>query len=175
MRYGFCMPDPRCKNYPWIRDINVLLQELSPDRISVAQEGLRRAVENGNLFVVIDTVDNEERIIGMGYLSLLYPPSGIAAKIDDVVVLPSHRGQKLGELIMKALMDKAYDQNAQYIELRNNLANPNRAAARHIYEKLGFQSDGNYMCYYFPFPAPMTREPRPKPKQDTEKAVEDTE
>ena len=147
MKTGFV--DSRCRAYPWVDDINILLQTLSPDKEPITQEYLRHLVERGNLFVVIDFVRNEKHIVGMGYLSISYPGSGTTAKIDDVVVLKPHRGHKLGELISKALVEEARHQKARRIELRNNLQNPDRAAARHIYEKLGFKPDENYMCYYF--------------------------
>lgn len=133
----------------WLNDINALLQELAPGKLPINKEYLCEVIKKGNLLVARDTISEKKRIVGMGFISFSCAPSGVSAKIADVVVLQSHRNKGLGKRIVMTLLEDAERLGATYVELSNNINKPNRMAARKLYEKLGFQPVDTYMRYYF--------------------------
>jgi len=133
----------------WIDNINALLQELSPNAKPISKEYLRESIKKGNLLIVRDVTGNKPCIVGMGYISFSCQPSGITAKIADVVVLPSHRRKGLGKRIVKTLVESAEELGAEYIELSDDINNPSFADAKRLCKRFGFKPIGNYMRYCF--------------------------
>lgn len=79
-------------------------------------------------------------LIGMSFLV----PSGNPTDLYDadqsyirfVTVSPQHAGKKLGQILTEKCIDKARELNEKVIRLHTSEMMP---AARHIYEKLGFE------------------------------------
>ena len=80
--------------------------------------------------------DDAGAIVGTLTLVQFPIPTGSRAWIEDVVVDRDARGQHAGELLSKAALDKAKANGARTVELTSR---PSRAAANHIYRKLGFE------------------------------------
>jgi ribosomal-protein-alanine N-acetyltransferase len=68
-----------------------------------------------------------------------------AAHITTIAVTPAHRGQGVGELLLNALIDHAYDLHAQTITLEVRVSN---SVAQKLYVKYGFQPVGTRPRYY---------------------------
>jgi len=68
---------------------------------------------------------------------VLYPlPSGLRARVEDVVVDDASRGRGVGVTLTRAAMERAKQAGARTIDLTSR---PSRQAANRLYEGLGFQ------------------------------------
>lgn len=67
------------------------------------------------------------------------------AHITNVAVAPSHRGQGIGEALLKAMIDKAKENGAGAMTLE---VRPSNMAARNLYAKMGFVLKGIRRHYY---------------------------
>ena len=76
------------------------------------------------------------RIIGTLTLTLYRIPTGLQARIDDVIVDDAVRGKGTGEALSKKAIELARAAGAKQISLTSR---PSRAAANRLYQRLGFQ------------------------------------
>lgn len=67
------------------------------------------------------------------------------AHVTNVAVHPDHRGKKIGEQLMKQMMDLAYMSGAERMTLE---VRPTNEVARNMYNKLGFEDHGRRKHYY---------------------------
>jgi ribosomal protein S18 acetylase RimI-like enzyme len=79
---------------------------------------------------------NDEGIIGMLTLVMFPIPSGLRARIEDVVVDESARGQGVSRALTEAAIQAAHQHGARTLDLTSR---PDRTAANRLYERLGFQ------------------------------------
>lgn len=80
-------------------------------------------------------------IVGYGGLWLTVDD----AHVTTIAVDPTHRGRGVGELLLNALIDQAYELGARQITLEVRVSN---TAAQHLYLKYGFQPTGTRRRYY---------------------------
>ena len=80
-------------------------------------------------------------IVGYGGLWLTVDD----AHVTTIAVEPSQRGKGLGELLLNALIDHAYDLGADQITLEVRVSN---VTAQRLYVKYGFQPAGTRTRYY---------------------------
>lgn len=80
-------------------------------------------------------------IVGYGGLWLTVDD----AHVTTIAVEPSQRGKGLGELLLNALIDHAYDLGADQITLEVRVSN---VTAQRLYLKYGFQPAGTRTRYY---------------------------
>lgn len=76
------------------------------------------------------------RIIGTLTLTLIRIPTGVLARIDDVIVDDAARGKGIGEALSKHAIELAREAGAKAISLTSR---PSREAANRLYVRLGFQ------------------------------------
>jgi ribosomal protein S18 acetylase RimI-like enzyme len=76
------------------------------------------------------------RIVGTLTLVMFPIPSGLRARIEDVVVDEAARGQGIGEALSREAVRLARAAQARTIDLTSR---PGRAAANRLYERLGFK------------------------------------
>ncbi len=82
-------------------------------------------------------LESEGDIIGFASLTMYpVPTKGMIGRIEDVVVSSVYRGGGLGRKLMEDLIEIAKQEKLEYLNLTSN---PNRIAARNLYESLGFQ------------------------------------
>ncbi|KUL22548.1 GNAT family N-acetyltransferase [Streptomyces regalis] len=74
-------------------------------------------------------------IVGTLTLALLPVPSGLRARIEDVVVDAAARGHGVAGLLMREAVRLAREAGARTVDLTSR---PDRAAANRLYERLGF-------------------------------------
>jgi ribosomal protein S18 acetylase RimI-like enzyme len=75
-------------------------------------------------------------IVGSATLSILHTPTGIHARLEDVVVDDSMRGKGIGGALTQEVLRLAKESGADYIALTSN---PKREAANRLYQRVGFQ------------------------------------
>jgi [ribosomal protein S18]-alanine N-acetyltransferase len=83
----------------------------------------------------------ETPIVGYGGLWLTVDD----AHITTIAVEPTYRGQGVGELLLNALIDHAYELGARQITLEVRVSN---SSAQRLYLKYGFQPAGTRKRYY---------------------------
>lgn len=77
-----------------------------------------------------------EAIVGTLTLVLLPLPSGLRARVEDVVVDGAARGQGVAGLLTQEALRIAREVGARTVDLTSR---PDREAANRLYERLGFQ------------------------------------
>lgn len=81
-------------------------------------------------------VARDEQIVGMLVLTLYRIPTGVQARIDDVVVDDAARGKGIGDALTRAAIGRARQGGAKQVTLTSR---PSREAANRLYVRLGFQ------------------------------------
>ena len=91
--------------------------------------------------MTIFAAEKNGAVVGFGCLALL-PPE---CEIPNIAVHPEERGQGIGELIFKSMLDHAAEKGADtaFLEVRES-----NTPARTLYEKNGFVSIGIRRDYY---------------------------
>lgn len=114
-----------------------LLSQLTSSELAFSQKDLERIVasQNSILFAAMDK-EFENRIVGILTLVLVDIPTGMLAKIEDVVVDKTARGRGIGEAITLAAIQRAKELGITKIDLTSN---PKREAANRLYQRLGFK------------------------------------
>jgi ribosomal protein S18 acetylase RimI-like enzyme len=80
--------------------------------------------------------DDEGTIVGTLTLVLYRIPTGLRARIEDVVVDEAGRGQGVGEALTREAMRLAAEAGVRSVELTSH---PTREAANRLYRRLGFE------------------------------------
>jgi ribosomal protein S18 acetylase RimI-like enzyme len=111
-----------------------LIPVLSPRRPfpDAAQLQALLADERLHLFLAREP---QGSIAGMVTLILYTVPTGLRARIEDLVVSPRHRGLGLGRALMDRAMLAAREAHAHVLDLTSN---PSRYEANQLYLSLGF-------------------------------------
>ncbi len=111
-----------------------LIPQLSSTSPPPTVEELERVVQSDAsvLFVA------EEDGVVVGSLTLLLAPipTGLRARIEDVVVDQEARGRGIARMLSEAALRRAAAEGAQTVDLTSR---PDRLAANRLYESLGFE------------------------------------
>ena len=120
-----------------------LLPQLSGSAAALDADQLTRIV--GHQAISLLVARGEHGIVGMLTL-VTYPlPSGLRARIEDVVVDRDARGHGVGTALTMAALDLARQQGARSIDLTSRAS---RVEANRLYQQLGFQlRDSNVYRY----------------------------
>jgi ribosomal protein S18 acetylase RimI-like enzyme len=127
-----------------------LLPQLSGSAAPLGGDDLARIASHqaNTLFVARSQGD----IVGMLTLVTFPLPSGLRARIEDVVVDQDARGQGVGTALTMAAIGLAQQQGARSVDLTSRTS---RVAANRLYQQLGFQlRDSNVYRYQPRPPAP---------------------
>jgi ribosomal protein S18 acetylase RimI-like enzyme len=89
--------------------------------------------------------DTSAPIAGILTLVLYRVPTGIRARVEDVIVDEDFRGQGIGEALIRHAIRVAQDCGADGVALT---CNPNRLAANKLYQKIGFSRWDTNLYYY---------------------------
>lgn len=119
------------------RDIKELLSQLTSAELSFSKSDLERIIvsQNSILFAAMEEKTND-KIIGILVLVFIDIPTGVLARIEDVVVDKLARGKGIGKTITIAAIQKAKNLGITKIDLTSN---PKRVAANRLYQRLGFK------------------------------------
>jgi GNAT superfamily N-acetyltransferase len=99
-------------------------------------ERLRRLVADPAVTLLVAR-DGDE-IVGTTTVIVYTTPFWIKARLDEVVVDESARGQGVGEALVKAALEIGRERGAQVAELQSGTG-PGREAAHRLYLRLGFK------------------------------------
>jgi ribosomal protein S18 acetylase RimI-like enzyme len=111
-----------------------LLPQLSQSAGPFDRPALERLVGGDSSRLVVARLDG--RIVGMLTL-VIYPlPTGVRARIEDVVVDEQARGQGIGAALTREAVRLAGLGSARTVDLTSR---PSRTAANRLYERMGFQ------------------------------------
>jgi ribosomal protein S18 acetylase RimI-like enzyme len=77
------------------------------------------------------------RILGLLTLVAVELPTGMEARIEDVVVDEAARGLGLGRTLVTAALEAAAAADARYVDLTSA---PHRVSARALYQRVGFEA-----------------------------------
>jgi len=75
------------------------------------------------------------RIVGVATLATFRIPTGLRAWIEDVITDEAARGQGIGELLTRAMIDRARELGCTTVDLTSR---PSREAANRLYQRVGF-------------------------------------
>jgi GNAT superfamily N-acetyltransferase len=113
-----------------------LLPQLNPNLPAPDMNRLQRVLADPDVTLLVAR-DGEE-IVGTTTVIVCATPFWIKARLDEVVVDESARGQGVGEELVKAALVLARERGAQIAELQSGRT-PAREAAHRLYERLGFR------------------------------------
>jgi len=97
---------------------------------------LRAIVESNSVVVLVARNSGNRMLIGTLTLVMIHTPTGIRARIEDVVVDPVARGRGIGEALSRHAIRIATARQALTVDLTSK---PSREAANRLYLRLGFR------------------------------------
>ena len=124
--------------------IRRLLPQLSEARTPPTLEQLAETVAGETMLVARN---DDGTIIGTLTLITYRVSSGLKARIEDVIVDESARGQGIGEALTREAMRRATDAGARMVELTSM---PYREAANRLYRRLGFVNKRTNVYVWWP-------------------------
>jgi [ribosomal protein S18]-alanine N-acetyltransferase len=95
----------------------------------------------GGLFAPEEPQHSSDLIVGYGGVWLTVDH----AHVTTIAVDPAHRGKGVGELLLNALIDHAYELQARMLTLEVRVSN---TSAQKLYLKYGFEPGGKRPRYY---------------------------
>ncbi|MER6195443.1 GNAT family N-acetyltransferase [Streptomyces cyaneofuscatus] len=112
-----------------------LLPQLSSTAKPLDHQAVQRMVTcDANTVLIARTA---EMIVGTLTPVMLPLPSGVRARVEDVVVDGAARGQGVAGLLTEEALRIAREAGARTVDLTSR---PDRAAANRLYERLGFRT-----------------------------------
>lgn len=126
--------------------LHKLIPQLKASCLLPTQEEIAKLLSAESSMVYIARYPDESApIIGILTLVLYRVPSGIRARVEDLVVDESIREQGIGEELVRHAIRVARESGANSVALTSN---PKRIAANKLYQKIGFQR-WETNVYYF--------------------------
>ena len=123
-----------------------LLPQLSTDAPLPRLAELMEVVASRGTTLLVARSDDGE-IVGTLTLVLYRGPTGLKARVEDVVVDESARGQGIGEALTREALRLAELAGARQVDLTSR---PYREAAHRLYERLGFRRHDTLVFRYRP-------------------------
>lgn len=113
-----------------------LIPQLSSSAPAPTADDLAEMIAHDGTTVFVARSDGDNRIVGTLTLVVFRIPTGVRARVEDVVVDEAARGRRVGELLTRAAIDKAAAAGCKTVDLTSN---PARQSAHRLYERMGFQ------------------------------------
>lgn len=111
-----------------------LLPQLNPQLPVPTMERLQAIVADPAVTLLV--ARDGEQIVGTTTVIVYTTPFWIKARLDEVVVDESARGQGVGAALVKASLDIAREQGVEVVELQSGV---NRLEANRLYPRMGFK------------------------------------
>jgi ribosomal protein S18 acetylase RimI-like enzyme len=110
-----------------------LLPQLSSTAEPLTPESIKRLVDHPSVTLLVARIEGQ--IVGTLTLVRFPLPTGERARIEDVVVDESARGQGVGAALTAEAVRLAAEFGARSVDLTSR---PSRVAANRLYQRLGF-------------------------------------
>ncbi|MEV7415141.1 GNAT family N-acetyltransferase [Streptomyces sp. NPDC089919] len=128
-----------------VRAFELLLPQLSATAAPLDRAAVERLVTSDATRVLV--ARTPEGIVGSLTLVLLPLPSGVRARIEDVVVDAAARGRGVAGLLTREALRLAQEAGARTVDLTSR---PDREAANRLYERLGFRTRDSTVYRFVP-------------------------
>ena len=119
-----------------------LVPQLSPGRTPPSPTELQAILDDEGLHLLVARAPDRD-IAGAIALVFYRVPTGLHARIEDLVVSRDHRGQGLGKALVQRAIQVGRQQHAHAIDLTPN---PSRMEANRLYLVLGFRDRETNVC-----------------------------
>jgi ribosomal protein S18 acetylase RimI-like enzyme len=120
-----------------------LIPQLSATSAVPTADHLREMAESDATVLFVARQDGA--IVGLLTLVVVRIPTGLRARIEDVVVDEAARGQGIGAHLSRAALERAAAQGVRTVDLTSR---PERTAANRLYERLGFHQRETHVYRY---------------------------
>ncbi|MFJ9723636.1 GNAT family N-acetyltransferase [Streptomyces sp. NPDC101209] len=120
-----------------------LLPQLSRSARPLDAQALARVLASDTNTVLVARAGHG--IVGTLTLTTVPLPSGLRARVEDVIVDEAARGHGIAGLLMERALQLAREAGARTVDLTSR---PDREAANRLYERLGFQRRGSTVYRY---------------------------
>ena len=111
-----------------------LIPQLSQSSPPPTRDALATIIADPNTHLFV--AEDGDAIVGSLTLIIFRSPTGVRARIEDVVVAESARGTGLGRRLTDAAIEQARSTGAKAIGLTSR---PSREAANGLYQSMGFE------------------------------------
>lgn len=111
-----------------------LIPQLSQSSPPPTRDALATIIADPNTHLFV--AEDGDAIVGSLTLIIFRSPTGVRARIEDVVVAESARGTGLGRRLTDAAIERARSTGAKAIGLTSR---PSREAANGLYQSMGFE------------------------------------
>lgn len=123
-----------------------LISQLKPGISPPSHEALEALIaSDSSVLLVARYPDDGAAITGILTLVLYRVPTGIRARVEDVVVDEMMRGKGIGEALMRYALNMAREAGADGVALTSN---PRRVAANRLYQRLEFKPWKTNLYFY---------------------------
>jgi ribosomal protein S18 acetylase RimI-like enzyme len=123
-----------------------LVPQLKVSFPSPTRRDLEALISSGSSILLVARYPDElAAIAGILTLIVYRVPTGIRARIEDVVVDEAMRGHGIGEALVRRALNMAREVGADGVALTSN---PKREAANRLYQRLGFQPWQTNLYFY---------------------------
>lgn len=112
-----------------------LVPQLSPGRLAPSRAEIESVLADDRLHLLVARAPGGG-IQGAVALVFYRVPTGLRARVEDLVVSTSHRGLGLGKALMLRAIEIARAEHAHVLDLTSN---PSRVEANRLYQTLGFE------------------------------------
>jgi ribosomal protein S18 acetylase RimI-like enzyme len=123
-----------------------LIPQLKPTLSPPTRRELERLITSDtSVLLAARYPDESAEIAGVLTLIVYRVPTGIRARIEDVVVDEFVRGKGIGEALVCYALNMAHEAGADGVALTSN---PRREAANRLYQRLGFKPWKTNIYFY---------------------------
>ena len=123
-----------------------LIPQLKPSFPLPSQKEMKALVSStSSILLVARYPDDSSPIVGILALIVYRVPTGVRARVEDVVVDKTMRGKGIGEALVRYALNMARDMGADGVALTSN---PRREAANRLYQRLGFKPWQTNLYFY---------------------------
>ena len=122
-----------------------LIPQLKISSPRLTRDDVAALVSSDAVSLLTARADASARIVGMLTLIVYRVPTGVRARIEDVVVDESARGRGVAVELVRRALEIAREKGADGVALTSN---PRREAANKLYQKVGFKKWETNVYFY---------------------------
>ena len=122
-----------------------LIPQLKISSPRLTRDDVAALVSSDSVTLLTARADASARIVGMLTLIVYRVPTGVRARIEDVVVDESARGRGVAVELVRRALEIAREKGADGVALTSN---PRREAANKLYQKVGFKRWETNVYFY---------------------------